>query len=109
MRVLVAALLYVPGIIVAALLWTRLSQPGSSSRYSAVAVAVSISGFLAVQFLISFLVASSTPDADCLEPTDCQLQGIAGAFRWWFLGLSLIFGALAYMGIKYCTRISLRK
>ena len=109
MGVLVAALLYVPGIVVGSLLWKRLSRPGSSSRYSVVAVVVSLSGFLAVQFLISFMIASSAPDAKCLEATDCQLQGLANAFRWWFLGLSLIFGALAYMGMKYCARVSLRK
>ena len=107
--ILVAALLYLPGIVVGVLLWKRLSRRGSSSRHSAVFVAVSISGFLAVQGLVSFLIASSAPDADCLEPTDCQVQGIADTFRWWFLGLSLIFATLAYVGMKYCARIALRK
>ena len=109
MSVLVAALLYVPGIVAGTLLWKRLSRPGSSPRYAAVAVAASISGFLAVQCLISFVVASFAPEGDCLEPTDCQLQGIAETIRWWLLGLSLIFGTLAHMGSKYCASIALRK
>jgi hypothetical protein len=109
MSVLIAALLYVPGIVVGSVIWKRLARPTSSLVYSSVAAAASISGFLAAESLIAFIVSRFTSSANCLEATDCQVQALGDAFRWWFLGLSFLFGALTYLAFRYCARIALRK
>lgn len=106
MSVLVAALLYVPGIIVGCLLWGRLSRPKPSVRYLGAAVAVAVSGFFAIQFLTLFVLASFGLSKGCADINDCYFEAVTYTFRWWYLGISSIFGALAYLGMRYCAHIA---
>jgi hypothetical protein len=38
----------------------------------------------------------------CEVINDCYFEAGADTFRWWYLGISSIFGALAYLGMRYC-------
>lgn len=109
MSILVVALLFVPGIVVARVLWRRLSRPNPSVRHLAVAAAVTVSGFFAIQFLTMFVLASFGLSRGCADINDCYVETVADAFRWWYLGLFSACGALAYLGMRYCDHIASAK
>ena len=108
MRVLAAALLFLPGIILGCLVWRKLSRPDPSLRYVAVAVASAISAFFAIQFLISFGLVAFEVGGSCAGLNGCQFQ-VSSDTQWVFLALSGICGVLAYLSLNYCRRFTHRK
>lgn len=102
MSILVAALLFLPGIVVARSLWRALSRSNPSIQYLGTAVAATVSGFFAIQFLTMFVVASFGLSRGCADIDDCYIETVADSFRWWYLGLFSVCGALAYFGVRYC-------
>lgn len=108
MTILLAVVLFVPGIVVGCTLWRRLSRPSESEGYLVVAAAVSVSGFFALLFLAMFVLTSFDLSNRCADIDDyeCYVVDVAEAFRWWYLGLFAVSGALAYLGMKYCNHIA---
>lgn len=109
MSILVTVLLFVPGLVVARALWRRVSRPNPSARYLGVAAAVTVSGFFALQFLTMFVLASFGLSRGCTDINDCYFEFVADAFRWWYLGLFAVCGALAYVGMRYCGHMASAK
>lgn len=109
MSILVAVLLFVPGLVVARILWRRVSR--ANPRHMGVAAAVSVSGFFALQFLTMFVLASFGLSKGCpdIMSDDCYVAVMADAFRWWYLVLFAICGALAYVGMRYCDHLASAK
>jgi hypothetical protein len=67
---------------------------------------VAVAGFFAIQFLTLFVLASFGLSKGCADMNDCRLEAVTDTFRWWYLGISSISGAVAYLGMKYCARIA---